>query len=518
MRQVLENYTEIDASFQKKIFSHLIAGFKSKSLNFTEFIPDAWNIIEPATAFLPNWHIDCIAEHLQAVTNGEIKNLVINMPPRNGKSNFVSKMWPTWSWTKRPGLRWIFISYSQILAETFSKDRRDILESDWYRENWGNVVKLMPDQNQKREFMNTARGTMMATSIGGTLTGKGADIIVIDDGIDPKRAHSKAERESTIRFIKQVVSTRLNDKKTGAIVEISQRTHKQDISGTLLSEGNYFHLNLPAIAPKMTMVYFPISKKQMVREPGDILHSAREDQSVLDSQKVKMLLPGMTQGQAFEAQYQQNPTSDEGGMFRREYWKFHKIPPQIIWKQWTWDTAMEEGETNDYTVGALLCYHGQGVCVERLVRARMQYPELKRTVLSEWEARPGHVLLIEDKVSGKSLAQDLIRSTSLPIKKVQVKGDKVFRASLASPYFASGRVSVREGEVWVPELIEEFAEFPNSEYKDQVDSICQGINEFYLNQQSPAAILVGSGIALPVAPNGNGTNGNGHQASFPDWM
>ena len=158
---------------------------------------------------------------------------------------------------------------------------------------------------------------------------------------------------------------------------------------------------------------------------------------------------------------------------------------------------MEEGEENDYTVGALLCYHGQGVCIERIVRARMQYPELKATVMAEWEARPANVLLIEDKVSGKSLAQDLKRSTSLPVKACGVKGDKVFRASLASPYFQSGRVSVKEGEIWVPELIEEFAEFPNSEYKDQVDSICQGINEFYLNQQSPSAILSGNGDRSP---------------------
>jgi len=518
MRQILENYTEIDKSFQDKIFSHLIAGFKAKTIDFRDYVPQAWNIIEPTTPFLPNWHIDCIAEHLQAVTDGQIRNLIINMPPRNGKSNIVSKTWPTWSWTRRPGLRWIFISYSQQLAETFSKDRRDLLESDWYKENWGNVVKLMPDQNQKREFMNTARGKMTATSIGGTLTGQGADIIVIDDGIDPKRAHSKAERESTIRFVKQVISTRLNDKKKGAIVEISQRTHKSDISGTLLSEGDYVHLCLPAIAPKRTVITFPITKTEFVREPGHVLHPDREDKDVLDRQKIRMRLPGLTAEQAYESQYQQNPTSDEGGMFQRSYWRYYSILPRINWKQWTWDTAMEEGEENDYTVGALLCFHGQGVCIERVVRARMQYPELKQTVLSEWSARPAHVLLIEDKVSGKSLAQDLIKSTSLPVRACGVKGDKVFRASLASPYFKSGRVSVRENQIWVPELIEEFAEFPNSEYKDQVDAICQGINEFYLNQQSPSAILSGTSVALPVAPNGNGGNGNGSHASFPDWM
>jgi predicted phage terminase large subunit-like protein len=492
-------------------------------MDFASFIPAAWPLIEPSNALLPNWHIDCIAEHLEAVTLGHIQFLVINLPPRNAKSNIVSKLWPAWSWSQRPGLKWIFISYAQALAETFSKDRRDLIQSEWYQRRWGSIVRVADDQNQKREFMNTARGVMTATSVGGTLTGKGADIIVIDDGIDPERANSKADREAAIRFVKGTVSTRLNDKRSGAIVEISQRTHKQDISGTLLAEGIYVHLNLPAMAEKKTIIEFPISKKQIVREVGDPLHAAREDIDILARQQKQMTVAGKSI-RTYQAQYQQNPTSDDGGMFKRTYWEFHKVLPRIVWRIWSWDTALEADEENDWTVGALICFSGAMAHVEKVVRERVQFPDLERLVLSEFNAEPANELLIENKVSGISLAQSLKRKFALPViayprkgeeGKGDVRGDKVFRAGLASPYVESHKVSLKDGAIWVPQFIEELAEFPAGEFDDQVDAFSQGINKFYFRAGRPAAALVGAGIAMPAALSDTGEksghNGNGHK-------
>lgn len=493
-----------------------------EQMDFPAFIPAAWPLIDPSNAFLPNWHVDCIAEHLQAVTIGQIQFLVINLPPRNAKSNIVSTLWPAWSWTKRPGQKWIFLSYSQSLAQSFSKNRRDLICSDWYQQRWGSIVQIAADQNEKREFMNTARGAMVATSVGGTLTGKGADVIVIDDGIDPERANSKADREAAISFVKGTVSTRLNNKRTGCIIEVSQRTHVQDISGTLLSEGIYVHLNLPAIAEKKTIIEFPISKRVVTREAGDILHPEREDKAILDRQKKQMTVDGKSL-RTFQSQYQQNPASDEGSMFPRSCWKFHKITPYPIWRMWTWDTAMEEGEENDWTVGVYLVFHAAGVCVERVVRARLQYPELKQTVTNEVLAFPCNELLVENKVSGMSLAQDLKKTTDIPViaypRKVgdggerDVRGDKVFRASIASPYMQSGRVSLKEGEIWVPEFIEEFAAFPGM-FKDQVDATCQGINYFYQGSQRPATVLIGSGISMPTHSD---KGANGIFRGRPSW-
>lgn len=515
--------------YEAKIEDSLVTALLSKALyvtaqslvtpllSFTEYVNAAWHIIEPANEFIPNWHIDCIAEHLDAVIRGQIHRLVINLPPRSGKSNLVSKLWPTWAWTQQPWLKWIFLSYSQILSETFSKDRRDLVESDWYMRRWGSLVRIADDQNQKREFMNTARGAMTATSMGGTLTGKGADIIVIDDGLNPEQAASKAEREGAIRFVKNTVSTRLNDKKKGAIVEISQRTHKQDISGILLAEGNYTHLNLQAIADRKTIINFPISNRQMVRQEGEVLHPHREDRATLEMQKNSMKIPGTNSLRSWQAQYQGDPSSDEGALFKRTDWKFYQIQPEVLFWAWSWDTAMEEGEDNDWTVGMLVGFHSGGVVVDRVLRQRMQYPEAKAAIQMQWQMHPAHALLIEDKVSGKSLQQDLKRSTDFPIIPVKVYGDKVFRAQLAAQYVAAKRCSLPEGANWVPEFVEEFAEFPNSEYKDQVDSFSQAINHRYLNYIQPAMGVFGSGINI-AAPNGSNGNGHKFQREMADWM
>jgi predicted phage terminase large subunit-like protein len=508
------------SSIALKAFSSAAKSLKTSRMTFTDYVKSAWHIVEPSNRFIPNWHIDCIAEHLEAVTLGQIKNLVINLPPRELKSTLVTKLWPTWSWTEKPWLEFLFFSYSQDLSEMFSKDRRDIVESDWYQRQWGSLVKIAEDQNQKKEFMNLARGRMVATSIGGRATGKGAHIIVIDDGINPTQAQSRAERESAIRYVKNTVSTRLNDKKTGAIVEVSQRTDKMDISGVLLAEGTYTHLNLQAIADKKTVITFPITKRQIVREIGHVLHPEREDRATLELQKGRMQIPGSNSNRSWQAQYQGDPSSDEGALFRRTDWQFYSVEPQVQFWCWSWDTAMEDGEDNDWTVGILLGFHGAGVIVPRVFRARLQYPDAKAAIINQWAIHPSHALLIEDKVSGKSLQQDLKRSTDYPIIPVKVHGDKRVRASLASQYVAAKRIALLDGAFWVPEFIEEFAEFTgeNSGYKDQVDAFSQAINHRYLNYQKPSMAMIGNGVMVAEV-NGNGhKNGNGFTRSHADWM
>jgi hypothetical protein len=133
------------------------------------YVEQAWPILEPTTPFLGNWHIDLIVEHLEAITAGQITRLLINVPPRYMKSLLVSVLWPTWEWIRHPSRRWIFTSYSEALSLKHSLDRRAVLQSDWYRARWGNIVQLAADQNIKGEFANTARGTMIATSISGSI-------------------------------------------------------------------------------------------------------------------------------------------------------------------------------------------------------------------------------------------------------------------------------------------------------------------------------------------------------------
>src|SRR5262249_30647513 len=156
-----------------------------------------------------------VCEYLEAVTAGECRHLLINLPPRSMKSLLVSVMWPTWEWIRRPGGRWIFASFADTLATKHSLDRRTIIQSSWYQSRCGDRVRLTDGQNAKAELQNTARGVMIATSVGGSVTGKGGDRIVVDDLHNPLQAESDAQRETAVTFYRTTLSTRLNDKKTG---------------------------------------------------------------------------------------------------------------------------------------------------------------------------------------------------------------------------------------------------------------------------------------------------------------
>ena len=159
------------------------------------FVQQAWPILEPATPFLPNWHLALICEYLEAVTAGALTRLVINVPPRYGKSLLVSVFWPVWEWLQHPSMRWVFASYAESLALKHSVDRRQVLQSAWYRARWGDRFHLLREQNEKAEFHNDRRGAMLATSMAGSVTGKGGNRLVIDDPHNPQQAESDVQRE-----------------------------------------------------------------------------------------------------------------------------------------------------------------------------------------------------------------------------------------------------------------------------------------------------------------------------------
>jgi len=203
---------------------------------FADFVRQAWDVIEPANPLVWNWHFDVLSEYLEAVAAEDgITRLIINMPPRVGKSLLASVLWPGWVWIKQPSTRWVFASYSSGLSAPLSAARRNVLTSFWYQMRW--TVRLASDQNEKVEFANTAGGRMIATSVGGTVTGKGGDFIVVDDLQSPEMSDSVAERERVIRFFDETLSTRLDDKRRGRIVVIQQRTHQADLTGLLLEQG-----------------------------------------------------------------------------------------------------------------------------------------------------------------------------------------------------------------------------------------------------------------------------------------
>ena len=213
-----------------------------------EFTKNSWQAIEPGRQFYDNWHIDAISEHLQAVVEGKIKRLIINIPPRHMKSISVAVALPAWTWTIQPEKRFLFASYAGSLSIRDSVKCRRLIDSQWYKTYFGDMYNLTTDQNQKQRFENDKTGQRIATSVDGALTGEGGDIIVIDDPHNVREAESSAVRQGVLDWWDQAMQTRLNDPKTGAFIIIMQRVHENDLTGHIL--GNEYnawdHLCLPA--------------------------------------------------------------------------------------------------------------------------------------------------------------------------------------------------------------------------------------------------------------------------------
>ena len=241
----MKNLSNFEPLLRRRfLISEIDAELAARSLS--EFVRQAWLIVEPATLYVHGWHIDAIIEHLEAVTRGQIRNLIINVPPRHMKSLLVSVFWPAWEWLRWPQRRWLYASYSAQLSIRDSVKCRRLIESPWYQSRWADRFALTSDQNTKGRFDNDRSGYRIATSVGGSATGEGGDRIVCDDPNNVNEVESDSVRKATNDWFDVVMSTRVNDPKTTAKVVVMQRCHEQDLSGHLLEQGGWEHLCLPA--------------------------------------------------------------------------------------------------------------------------------------------------------------------------------------------------------------------------------------------------------------------------------
>jgi hypothetical protein len=261
----------------------------------------------PGVRFEANWHMEAIAAHLHACARGEITRLIINLPPRMLKSTMVSVAWPAWLLGQEPTSRLMVASYAQSLATKHSVDCRVVMQSGWYRRVF-EQTRLSDEQNEKEKFATTRRGYRIATSVGGAATGEGGRILIVDDPLNPLQAGHHAQRDAVNRWFDHTFATRLDDKRSGAIVIVMQRLHQEDLSGYLLARGGWEHLCLPAIAPERTTIQ--LGKFSYTREAGVALHEARESLALMERTKREL-------GSAnFNAQYQQAPLREEGSLVK----------------------------------------------------------------------------------------------------------------------------------------------------------------------------------------------------------
>ena len=307
-----------------------------------EFTKSSWATIEPGRDFYDNWHIDAISEHLQAVVEGDIRRLIINIPPRHMKSISVAVALPAWTWTIQPEKRFLFASYAGTLSIRDSVKCRRLIDSAWYKRYFGDTFSLTTDQNQKQRFENDKTGIRIATSVDGALTGEGGDIIVVDDPHNVREAESSAVREGVLAWWDQAMQTRLNDPKTGAFIIIMQRVHENDLTGHILANeyNDWDHLCLPARyeighpTPTKTSLAFtdPRTKE------GELLWESRIDDNTL-TQLEKSLGSYASAGQL-----QQRPMPKGGGILKKEWW----VPweqddlPDIEYLVQSYDTAFSK--------------------------------------------------------------------------------------------------------------------------------------------------------------------------------
>jgi predicted phage terminase large subunit-like protein len=381
-----------------------------------------------------------------------------------------------------PTKKIICASYSGDLAAKHAADFRTVMESEFYKRAFRDT-RISPRKNTELETMTTRRGFRYATSVGGTLSGRGGNVAILDDPMKPKEAMSETARANVIEWFKGTVLSRLNMKTEDAIIVVMQRLHVDDLVGYLLEQGGWEHLDIPAIAQEPQRI--PLGGGRFYeRQVGDVLDPVREPQHVLDELKAAM---GTMD---FSAQYLQRPVPLEGNLIKRDWLRFggeffFLLPDDLL--VISWDTAMSESELSDYSVATVWVIRGDHCYLIDLVRERFNYPGLKRAALELGERYPDAVTLIEEKGSGMSLIQDL-REARVRAIGIKPDTDKVTRLYACAPHFESGSVffpSPDQNAPWLNDLVAELLAFPGGRHDDQVDSISQALTWVRARRRAP---------------------------------
>jgi len=440
--------------------------------DLTSFVQKAFATVDPGTPYLYNWHIEAIAWQLQQCFEGKITRLIITLPPRNLKSIITSVALPAWVLGRDPARRILCLSYSQGLALKHALDTRAVMESPWYRECFPRT-RIHSDKNALPEFMTTRRGTRLATSVGGTLTGRGGNLIIIDD---PHKAEEGILSETNRTFVKEwyrnTLSSRLDDKKAGVIVLIQQRLHEADLAGYLLDTGEWTHLNIPAIADEVQDIRLG-EHRTYHRQIGDILHPAREPADVLEG------LKNTLGSYNFAAQYQQRPAPLGGGLVK---WEWFKTYEHILAKEYgdeiiqSWDTASKAEAIHDWSVCTTWLCKNHKYYLLHVARERLEFTALKQRIINHAQAWGADGVLIEDKGAGTSLIQDIRQGSPLSVIAILPEGDKATRMLTVTPMIEAGKVYLPAEAVWLAKLQHELVHFPKGKHDDQADSVSQFLN------------------------------------------
>jgi len=496
--------------------------------SFREFCRQALPLFVPSVIKW-NYHIDAMCDHLQAVTEGEIQNLIISVPPRCLKSSIASVCWTAWEWITQPRLRYMFASYNMDLSRRDNDFCRELIKTEWYQRRWGYLFRIKKSTDSKTLFENTLNGRRLATSVTAGNTGEGGERIVVDDPHSVLKAESDTTRVAVLNWWSRIMSTRVNSA-TSAKVIIAQRTHHQDLIGYVMDQERnggetYEKLILPMeydpklivrvedlkafqfksddedeeevededfLPPEFPEVGLPESDrpnafipevnglgfKDPRDTPGELLHP---DQWPAKSMRLMKFVLGPF---AWSAQYQQSPSPSEGGQFKEHYWQRYSFMP-------LWHAGLRAeiivvdssygSEDGDYTGVSVWGQRGGRLYIMDARLWREENPVLRRK-LRDLHKRWKVPFLIEDKANGRSLIQDLRRGgedgglPALPVIPFTPDGmSKEARAYSVVSYVAGGLVYIPDDADWADEWIKMHSQFPKGQHDDWVDNTSMAI-------------------------------------------
>jgi len=432
--------------------------------DFRTFAKLAFPGLNPGVQLDWGWSNEAIAHVLEEVEAGARLRQIINMPPRTLKSQLVSVMWTAFLLGRNPASRLMVVSYAENLAEQLSNDTRRLMQSALYR-------RLFPETQLERQssqlLTTTAGGQRYATTVGGSVTGFGTDIIILDDPQSATDIYSEAAREKTKAFFQQTLSSRLNNPATGRMVLVQQRLHEDDLTGHLIEGGGWELLRLQACATEAASIPFGFGEVRDVR-PGELLVPSRLTAEFLERQKRSM---GSI---AFEGQYQQTPVPADGEIIKRD-WLRHGNPPRRDAAQritLSLDTATKTNPANDFSVATVWLEHDGKHHLLFVWRAKVEFPELGKKVLALAQHYGVDTILIEDTGSGSALIQAM-KPKGLRVIGRTCRDTKQSRLISVSSYFESGQVCLPKDAPWLAAYETELLGFPGGRHDDQVDSTTQ---------------------------------------------
>jgi predicted phage terminase large subunit-like protein len=440
------------------------------------FIEHSFYELNPQTRFLSSPHIEVLAATLESCRQGTIKRLIVNLPPRSLKSHAVSVAFPAWLLGHDPAAQIICASYGQELSEKLARDCRTLMAGASYQRLFPRT-RLSPEKQSVSEFMTTSQGFRMATSIGGVLTGRGADYLILDDPLKPDDALSEIRRSAVNQWYDNTLVSRLNNKKSGLIIVLMQRLHEDDLVGHVLDQYDWKVLSFPAIAEEdeVHVIEDAFGLRRFIRKTGEALQPERESLETL-----KIIRQSIGEYN-FASQYQQNPTPLEGTIVKTNWLRYFDVnsrPSNFSCIFQSWDTANKAGQLNDYSVGTTWGAYNDHYYLLDVFRRRLNYPELKRAVIEQARLFKANSILIEDKASGTQLIQELAKEFLFGVKPYEAPPgvDKILRLHAQTALFESGRVLLPVTAPWLEEYVRELTSFPGGKYDDQVDSTTQALD------------------------------------------